>query len=229
MQVANVAMAWTGGKDSSLALYEAEKLGYEVQCLVTFAWSEDTFLAHPLKFMALQAEALGLPHYTLNVREPFERGYEEALSSLKREYGIEIVATGDIAEVAGHNPNWLDERAAHAKIDLIRPLWHNSRIELLNRLLELGFKVVISCVNRRWLTDEWLGVELSPDAIQRLVEVHERTGLDLSGEQGEYHTLVIDGPQFKKKIRIESYSKQGNDSIMYIRLEKLRLEEKQAA
>jgi uncharacterized protein (TIGR00290 family) len=227
--MASVAMAWTGGKDSSLALYEAEKIGYEVQCLVTFAWSQDTFLAHPLNFIALQAEALGLPHYTLNVSEPYERGYEEALSSLRREYGIDTLVTGDIAEVAGHNPNWLDERAAHTKIDLVRPLWRRSRIELLNTLLEREFRVVISCVNRRWLTDEWLGAELSPEAIQRLVEVHERTGLDLSGEQGEYHTLVTDGPQFKKRIRIESYSKQANDSVSYIRLEKLRLEGKQAA
>jgi diphthine-ammonia ligase len=224
--MSGVAVAWTGGKDSCLSFYEAERLGYKVDCLVTFAWSQETFLAHPLNFITLQAEALERPHYTLDVAEPFDQGYEDALSLLKERHGIDVLITGDIGEVAGHDPNWLVERSAHCNVEVIRPLWHISGIRLLNRLLELGFRVVFSCVKMPWFTDEWLGKELSATTIQQLIEIDQRIGLDICGEQGEYHTLAIYGPQFRKRIRIESYSKHVHDSMMYIRLESIQLEQR---
>ena len=226
--MSGVAVAWTGGKDSSLAFYEVERIGYKVDCLVTFAWSKETFQAHPLNFITLQAKALGLPHYTLNVTEPFDRGYEDALSSLKDQRGIDVLITGDIGEVANHDPNWLVERAARCNIEVIRPLWHSGGIEHLNRLLELGFKAVFACVKMPWFTDEWLGLELSPGLVERLRKMSEHTGLDVCGEQGEYHTIVVDGPQFRKRIQIQSYSKRVEGSAIYIVLGDLKLSEKKA-
>jgi diphthamide synthase (EF-2-diphthine--ammonia ligase) len=94
--------------------------------------------------------------------------------------------------------------------------------------LELRFKVVFSCGKRPWFTDEWLGKELSTTTVQQLVEINQRTGLDICGEEGEYHTLALDGPQFKKRVRIELYSKRSSASVMYLALEKFRLEEKKS-
>jgi len=217
-------VSWTGGKDSSLALYEAKMLGSTIECLVTFAPSQEMFLAHPLGFMALQAQALGLPHYVFEVGEPFDVGYEHAISSLKEKHGVSTLVTGDIAEVAGHDPDWMTDRCARCGIDLIKPLWHRDRAELLNILLSLKFKVVFSCVKKPWFTEEWLGSELSPSSVEQLIEISMRTRLDICGENGEYHTVVLDGPQFKKTIRVGSYSKHVVDSLMYIALENLRLE-----
>ena len=221
-----VAIAWTGGKDSSLALFEAERLGYKVEGLVTFAWDHEPFLAHPLDFILLQARALELPHYKLNVEEPFEHGYEHALAMLKQQHGVDVLVTGDIAEIGGHDPNWFDNRAIRSHVELIKPLWHKSRIELLNRLLELRFRVIFSCVKKPWFTDDWLGKEVSADTIQQLIALNGKYGLDICGEQGEYHTLTVDGPQFKKGIRIQSYSKREEDSFMYLVLEDIGLREK---
>jgi len=222
----SVAVSWTGGKDSSLALYETERSGYRIDCLVTFAPSHERFLAHPLAFMRLQAQALGLPHRVITVEKPFERGYENAISSLKQERGIDALVTGDIGEIAGHPTNWMVDRSARCGIDLLRPLWHRNRLELLNRLLSLRFRIVFSCVKRTWFTEDWLGLELSRDLIERLCELSERTGLDICGEQGEYHTLVLDGPRFKKSIRMISYSKHQDDSTLYISPEDLQLTDK---
>jgi diphthine-ammonia ligase len=221
----SIAVSWTGGKDSTLALYEAEMLGRVIDCLVTFAPSQDSFLVHPLGFMALQAQALGLPHYIFEVGEPFDLSYENAIISVKEKRGVRTLVTGDIGEVAGHDPDWMTDRCARCGIDLIKPLWHRDRVELLRRLLALKFKVVFSCVKRPWFTDEWLGLELSPSLVERLIEISRRTGLDICGEQGEYHTLVLDGPRFRKRIRIASYSKYVRDSIMYIALDNLQLED----
>jgi diphthine-ammonia ligase len=223
--MSRIAVSWTGGKDSTLALYEAERLGGVVDCLVTFAPSQESLLAHPLGFMTLQARALGLPHYVFDVEEPYDLSYENAIISVKEKHGINALVTGDIGEVAGHDTDWMTDRCARCGIDLIKPLWHRDRVELLRRVLSLKFRVVFSCVKRPWFTDEWLGLELSPSSVDRLIEISVRTGLDICGEQGEYHTLVLDAPRFKKRIRIGSYSKHVMDSIMYIGLEDLQLED----
>lgn len=222
--MSRVAVSWTGGKDSSLALYEAKMLGSMIDCLITFAPSQEMFLAHPLGFMALQAQALGLPHYVFEVEEPFDVGYEDAISSLKEKRGISTLVTGDIGEVAGHDPDWMVDRCARCGIDLIKPLWHRDRLELLNKLLSLKFNIVFSCVKKPWFTEEWLGLDLSPSSVEQLIEISRRTGLDICGENGEYHTVALDGPQFKKIIRVGSYSKHVADSVMYITLENVRLE-----
>jgi uncharacterized protein (TIGR00290 family) len=162
----------------------------------------------------------------MEITEPFDRGFEKAISSLNEQYGIDTLVTGDIGEVADHDPNWIVERAERCGVKVIRPLWNKNRIQLLNRVLELGFRVVFSCVKRPWLTEEWLGTELSTSRVQQLVEISNTNGLDICGEQGEYHTLTLDGPQFKKKIRIETFSKRSDNSLMYLALGSLRLEEK---
>lgn len=222
----NAAMLWTGGKDSSLAFYEMGLLGCKINCLVTFVWNQEVPLAHPLDFIGLQAQALGLRHLRMDVAEPYDESYEEAISTLKEQHGIDTLVTGDIDEIAGHDPNWLIERAARCNVKVVRPLWQRDRLQILNKLLAVGFKVAFSCVKKPWFTDEWLARELSERAVTQLVQISQSTGLDICGEQGEYHTLALDAPQFKKRIRIESYSKRSTDSVMYLALEKIRLEEK---
>jgi len=224
--MSGVAASWTGGKDSCLALYEAEMIGCKIDCLVTFTPKGEKFLAHSLILMALQAEALGLPHYAIDVEEPFDRSYESAILSIKKQRGVDTLVTGDIREVAGHDSDWMVDRARRSGVNIIKPLWHRDSLELLSRLLSLKFKVIFSGVRKPWFTDEWLGLELSPSSMQRLLEVSERTGLDLSGEQGEYHTMVLDCPRFKKSIQIGSYSKHVENSLAYISLQNVRLRDR---
>ena len=221
----NAADLWTGGKDSSLALCEAELLGYEVRSLVTFVPSEPEFLAHPLGFMKYQAEALNLPHYTLEVNEPFKASYENAIHFLRAKYGIDTLITGDIAEVDGY-PNWIKECNKGSGVEVLTPLWGRDRRELLEQLISYGFRAIFSCVKKPWFTGKWLGTEISEDTLKRLSALNAETGLDICGEQGEYHTLVLDGPPFKKSIRIDEYLKRAKDSLMYIDIQRVVLLDK---
>ena len=218
----NAAMLWTGGKDSSMALYELDQNGYCVRCLVTFAPPEPNFLAHPLGFIKMQAQALALPHYVLPISAPFEKSYETSLCRLRDELGITCVITGDIAEVNGA-PNWIRERSRTVGMNVHTPLWKRDRNVLLGQFLDRGFKARFSCVNKRWLDENWIGRELNTSAIVELATIRERTGLDLCGEEGEYHTLVIDGPRFTRGIDICSYSKRLSGSLVYMEIHKSEL------
>lgn len=213
----NAAMLWTGGKDSALALWEAGRDGFDVRCLVTFAPPQPDFLAHPLAFMKLQAEALGLSHQVLPVREPFEEGYETHLRTMRNEMGIEAVVTGDIAEVNGA-PNWIRERSQPVGMEVHTPLWGRNRRILLEQLLSQRFTVRFSCAKKRWLTESWVGRTLNEAAIDELQTIRERNGLDLCGEEGEYHTLVTDGPQFSRAIQVQSYSVRTAESLAFMEI-----------
>ena len=223
----DVAILWTGGKESSMALYEANQNGYRVSCLVTFAPPEPGFLAHPLGIMKLQAQALALPHTILPISAPFEKSYETSLRSLRDATGISSVVTGDIAEVDGY-PNWIRERCLPIGIGVHTPLWNRDRNVLLRQLLDRGFKARFSCVDTYWLDEDWIGRELDDQAIAELRIIRERTGLDICGEAGEYHTLVTDGPQFTRRVNIRSYSRRVADSLAYMEIHESELMDRAA-
>jgi len=218
----NAAMLWTGGKDSSLALFEAGRNGYCIRCLVTFAPPQPDFLAHPLSFIKLQAQALALPHYVMPIREPFEESYETALAGLRTEMNIDTVITGDIAEVGG-SPNWIRERSRPAGLKVHTPLWGRDRGVLLEQLLANGFEVIFSCIKTRWLPEDWVGRKLNDQAVAALRAVRQDTGLDLCGEEGEYHTLVTNGPHFTRAIEICSYSRRAINSMAHMEIHELEL------
>jgi len=221
-QSTKATVLWTGGKDSALALYEAVLSGYEILNLVTFIPDGADFLAHPISFMEIQAQALGFPHRTIKVSEPFRESYEKAIYSIKEEYGIGILISGDISQVDGY-PNWIRECSRPSGVEVLTPLWEQDRLGLLSRLLMHRFQVIFSGVKMPWFTEDWLGQEISGSSIEGLCTLGQEKGLDLCGEQGEYHTLVLDGPPFKKKIVINGFSKGVKDSMMYMDIQNVML------
>ncbi len=81
------------------------------------------------------------------------------------------------------------------------PSWEKDRGKILNRLLSLRFQVIFSGVKKPWLTEDWLGREITESSLEQLNVLGRETGLDLCGEQGEYHTLVLDGPLFGRRLK----------------------------
>ncbi len=219
------AVLWTGGKDSALALYKAHLSGHEIINLLTFAPESADFLAHPVSFMKYQAEAIGISHIEAIIDEPIEDAYEYAIRSFKNKYNVRALITGDMADVRGM-PNWVRQRCAGNDIEVLTPLWGGERSEIFKELISYGFKAIISCVKKESLGEEWLGRELNDGLFEDLRKIHAETGIDICGEQGEYHTLVLDGPMFKKSINIGSYSKGMTDVVMYIKPKDITLSKK---
>jgi diphthine-ammonia ligase len=222
------AVLWTGGKDSCLALYEAALQGLQIERLITFVPGEGRFRAHPLEFLGLQAQALGLAHHTLEIKEPYREGYQQAIVTLKERWGIQTLVTGDMAEVEGH-PNWMRECCAGSDVEILTPLWGRGGVALLDHFLSCGFLAVFSCVKQPWLSPDWLGRELDTQALAELAVLAHDTGLDVCGEQGEYHTLVLDGPPFEKRICIDACEKKAEDHLAYVEFGQISLRDKQKA
>ena len=208
------AVLWTGGKDCSLALHEARKSGLLVEELVTFAPPSPVFLAHPLPFIKLQAAAMGLRHRVVTIRPPAEDGYTLAVKALRQE-GIGTLVTGDIAEVGG-SPNWIRKVSRGTGLEVLTPLWVRDRRGLLSDLLDGGFKAVFSLVKKPWFTREWVGRAIDRRAVEELASLVPCP--DLSGENGEYHTLGLDGPIFKNALSLAAFEVGEKDGMMYMEI-----------
>ncbi len=225
MQNNRAVVLWTGGKDCNLALHETKRRGYEVVRLITFAMQDAQFRAHPVIAMQKQAQALNIPYEVIPVGEPYKRSYEEALRKIKNRCQVETVVTGDIAEINGQ-PNWITQRSKPAGVSVFLPLWHMKREKILTKLCALGYTIIFSCVKEPWFTDEWLGRKINKETQKELAVLHKEKGVDMCGENGEYHTLVLNGPDYNKRLVIDSFIKEKDNVIMYLKIKNVTLQDK---
>jgi uncharacterized protein (TIGR00290 family) len=220
-----IAASWSGGKDSGLACYKAMAQGYDVTHIVTFIW-ETPSVAHPLPLIALQSKALGIEHVEARVKEPYFEQYIEAISHLIKENGIAGIVTGDVCFVDSSRRNWMDDVCKELSIKIIKPLWDVDRYEILNELISQGFKAVFTCVKQPWFDEKWLGRELNWECLKDLKELREKYGIDLCGEFGEYHTMIVDAPFFKEAIEISKFSKEKQDNVLFMKVSESSLKPK---
>ncbi|MBT0159834.1 diphthine--ammonia ligase [Candidatus Bathyarchaeota archaeon A05DMB-2] len=200
-----VASLWTGGKDSSLAYLKTMK-DHDVAYIVTFIW-ENPSLSHPLPIIKLQSEAVKIPFLWERLDPPYKESYREAIVELKEEYGIEAVVTGDISYVDSLHGNWIDDVCEGTGVEVIKPLWEKNRKSIIEELIASGFKTIFTCVKKPWLTEDWLGKTIDEQRLKMMEELHEKNGLDLCGEFGEYHTMTVDAPFFTKAIQVPCFKK----------------------
>ena len=130
------------------------------------------------------------PKIRMFVRANLEaRGYEVYLA----QDGVEAVAFGDIflEEVRKYR----EDNLAQLNMKGVFPIWGRNSAELVRSFISLGFKAVVSCINTKVLNEKFLGRQIDKDFIAELPP-----NIDPSGENGEFHSFVYDGPIFKEKI-----------------------------
>ena len=213
-----VAVSWSGGMESCLSLHRVLKEGHEVAYLVVFVTDTWPRFCHPLSIMALQSQALGIPLLKLKVEEPYEKSYREAISGLIETEGIKGIVTGDIYVVDETHGNWMEKVTEGLPIKVIVPLWEQDTFEVLDEEMSSGFRAVFTCVKQPFFTKEWIGKELNKDTVKDLLALVEQTGMDPCGENGEYHTMVIDGPIFKKAISIPGFTRETAEERFFMKV-----------
>jgi len=222
----NVAVLISGGKDSALALYRALRRGYNVKYLVTMIpQREDSWMFHypNVRLTSLFAEACGLPLVKAETSGVKEKELED-LKRLLVNLDVEGVVSGAVCSV--YQKSRLDQICAEIGLESIAPLWHEDPKRLMEELITEGFSVVFMGVYAYGLDQKWLGRRLDWDALNDLVELNRKYGISIMGEGGEYETLVLDAPFFRKKIRILKARMVWNGESGYLLVEEARLEEK---
>lgn len=198
-QSARALCSFSGGKDSCLALWRAQQLGFDVRTLlVMFEEAGERSRSHalPAHLLSRQASALGLD---LMIRRASWADYEQvftaALCELKeREYASAVF--GDI-DLQAHR-DWEERVCAAAGLAPVLPLWHRDRRELAHEVIASGFRCVVVCVDSKFLPDEFCGREYDESFLADLP-----AEVDACGENGEFHTFVYDGPNFSKPVEFE--------------------------
>ncbi|HET8702011.1 MAG TPA: diphthine--ammonia ligase, partial [Nitrococcus sp.] len=208
---------WTGGKDSALALFESMKR-FSIDRLVTFVPEPyHKFYAHPIELIQAQAQCIGLRHQLFQIKKPFVDSYRNALSSL-RDDGLRVVITGDIATVAGC-PNWIKE-CAEGILEVYMPLWGVDRLDVLNRLRSNRFKVICSLAYKKIFRETITGRHLNQQLIEQLSLLNRLSGLDICGENGEYHTWVISAPFFKRRLEFINLRLEEAKDFFYLEFDR---------
>lgn len=192
--------SWSGGKDSCLALYRAIKEGGSPKLLLTmFTEKGDRSRSHglPTELFLRQSESIGIPFIHKNATwGDYESVFIETLKGLRND-GIRAGVFGDI-DLEDHRL-WEEKVCQEAELIPYLPLWKEERLDLLREFINLGFKAVIVAVKDNVMDQSFLGKVLDIPLMDQLGAL----GIDACGEEGEFHTVVVDGPIFNFPIELE--------------------------
>lgn len=192
-------ISWSGGKDSTLALYHVLQNSGKPRFLFTmFEENGVRSRAHglPKPLLEKQAQSLKIPLVTRSASwTSYESVFVDQLRRFK-EQGVQVGVFGDI-DVEGHYI-WQQKVCTAAGLKAYLPLWKRSRRELAYELVSLGFEAVIVAINRQMMDSRFLGRPYNRETLAEL----EREGVDVAGESGEFHTFVTDGPLFRQPIKV---------------------------
>lgn len=204
----NLGVLFSSGKDSTYALHIAKDKGHTISCLISLkSKNPDSYMFHTqnIGMAKLQAEALGIPHMeqeTEGIKEKELADLELALKNAKEEYKIEGVVTG--ALFSTYQKERIEKVCEKLGLIAVSPLWHKSQKQEMQEVTEL-FEIVFSSVAAEGLDRSWLGRRITGDDVNRLLELDRTSGINVAGEGGEFESLVLDGPLFKKRIKIGDF------------------------
>lgn len=192
---------WSGGKDSSLCLYQVlNDPDLQVELMVTTLSEKFRRVSmHGVReeLLDAQANSIGIPLQKVWLPEmpdmnSYDHQMKQVMSEIKQS-GIDHAIFGDIflEDLKKYREQKLDE----VGIDGLFPLWKRNTKELILEFIKLGFKAVLVCVDERSLDKSFAGRLIDQKLINELPD-----SVDPCGENGEYHSFVFDGPIFKRPI-----------------------------
>lgn len=209
-------VSFSGGKDSSLALYHALQSGTVIGLIVMLEEQGQRSRSHamPLDIIQAQADAIGLPVFMASSSwADYEDKFIDLMNQAKQK-GAEVLVTGDL-DMPQHGC-WHDRVTQQVGLRLAMPLWLRPHREVVEEFINLGFRSVIVTVNLKLgMKVEDLGKILTLEYIQEL----ESRDIDPCGEGGEFHTTVIDGPIFNKAIPIRQCNIVYHEEYAFLPLE----------
>ncbi|MDE3234743.1 MAG: diphthine--ammonia ligase [Bacteroidota bacterium] len=211
----NALCSWSGGKDSCFALMQAIRQGYRPKILLNVLNEQGKISrSHgiPSAILAAQAAAASLPiHLISSSWNEYEIKFTHALQELSSQYHLTHAVFGDI-DLQPHR-DWEEKVCIDSGLTAILPLWQQDRKKLVIQMLEEGIvTMIVSC--NKIMGEKFLGRILSIEIIEEL----EALGIDPCGENGEFHTLVLDCPLFNHPIKVDVLKKIVHEDFYFTEL-----------
>jgi uncharacterized protein (TIGR00290 family) len=176
---------------------------------------------HGLKNVLIQdqAEALDIPLLQKETTgESYEQEFKDIIKTVIPE-GVRGVVFGDIFL---HMRKWADKVCTELKIQSIEPLCGHGSEEILLDFIDSGFEAIVVATQANLLDEKWLGRKLDKSFLE---DIKKLKNIDVCGENGEYHTLVVDGPIFRKRIDISKSEKVLRDGYWFLDIQEYGLTE----
>ncbi|WP_323735567.1 TIGR00289 family protein [Methanosphaera sp. ISO3-F5] len=220
---------YSGGKDSTMAVYESQKNGDEIYALLAMvSRNKESYMfhvpdIHMVDYCSAAMEIPSIDVLTDGVKEEELNDLEQTLTKLK-DKGVEAVYSGALESV--YQKSRIDKICKKLGLKSISPLWHRNPIEYMQEIVDLGFEVIITSVSAYGLTKEWLGKTITQETIEEIKELNTKYGIHPAFEGGEAETLVLDGPMFDRKIVIDEAEITWNFDNGIYDIKKAHLEEK---
>lgn len=208
----------SSGKDSIYSMYVMQRQNYSISCMITIkSKNKDSFMFHTpcIDMVKLQSEAIGIPLIEQQTKGEKEKELEDlkkALKIAKDRYKIDGIITG--ALFSQYQRDRIEKAADSLNLKIFSPLWHMDQETELREIINSGFKFIITKIAADGLDKSWLNREITEKDVDKLVKLNENIGLNIAFEGGEAETLMVDGPIFNRKIKIDSYEIKEESKIV---------------
>lgn len=208
-----LGILFSGGKDSTYAAWLAKEYGHKISCLISI-WSEneDSFMFHTpaIELTKKQAEAMKVPLIIVKTKGKKEVelvDLEKAIKKAVKDFEIGGVVTGAVESV--YQASRVQKICNKLKIECFNPLWQKNQSKILEDLVKAKFEVVISGVAAYPLDEKWIGKKIDKNFIDEIKKLSEKYKINPAGEGGEFESLVVNFPLFKKKLEIKLKNVKG--------------------
>jgi len=209
-----LAVLFSGGKDSTYAIYLAKKEGYEISCLISiFSENKESFMFHTpsIERVKEQAKIMEIPLIVVKTKGEKEKeldDLEKGIMKAIKEFKIEGIITGAVESV--YQAMRIQKICNKLKIKCFNPLWQKEQIELLEDLIKNKFKVIITGVFAYPLNEKWLGRRIDKKFIEEMRMLSEKYKINPAGEGGEFESFVLNCPLFKKRLKVKGFHDYGD-------------------
>ncbi|MEO9309037.1 MAG: diphthine--ammonia ligase [Nitrososphaera sp.] len=202
-----LAALFSGGKDSTFAIYEAKRQGHDVMCLITMITTsaESHLLHHPnIILTSLQAKSMRMPQITVetastDINEEIE-SLRVALREAHKRYSVDGAVHGGI--LSQFQKTKFEETAKSLNLSVVAPLWQKNQKQHMHQLVDSDFEFIITSVSCGGLDQSWLGKKITREDLDVLDTLSKKHGFNLSFEGGEAETFVTNCPLFSAPIKI---------------------------
>lgn len=210
------AVLFSGGKDSTYAIFLTKKYNHEVCCLISiFSDNPDSYMFHTPSILQVtkQAEAMNIPiiiHKTKGEKEKELIDLEQAIIKAIDDFGVEAVVTGAVE--SAYQASRIQKISNRLNIECFNPLWQKDQFELLNDLIKNNFEILITGVFAYPLSEKWLGKRINQKFVEENRNLFKKYKINPAGEGGEFETFVLNCPLFNEELKIQSTKIKGKNN-----------------